>query len=61
MFDRSKVSRYIQDYMAWDLPEAVRRDFELPDTDKIVTIFGPRRCGKTFLLFQLIHFCYQYI
>ena len=54
MFDRSKVSRYIQDYMEWNLPEAVRRDLEIPDTDKVVTIFGPRRCGKTFFLFQMI-------
>jgi predicted AAA+ superfamily ATPase len=54
MFDRSKVSRYIQDYMEWSLPKAVRRDLELPDTDKVVTIFGPRRCGKTFFLFQLM-------
>ena len=54
MFDRSKVSRYIQDYMEWSLPEAVRRDLDLPETDKVVTIFGPRRCGKTFFLFQLI-------
>jgi predicted AAA+ superfamily ATPase len=54
VFDRSKVSRYIQDYMEWSLPEAVKRDLTLPDTDKVVTIFGPRRCGKTFYLFQLI-------
>jgi predicted AAA+ superfamily ATPase len=54
MFDRNKVSRYIQDYMEWSLPEAVRRDLDLPETDKVVTIFGPRRCGKTFFLFQLI-------
>jgi predicted AAA+ superfamily ATPase len=54
MFDRNKVSRYIQDYMEWSLPEAVGRELEIPDTDKVVTIFGPRRCGKTFFLFQLI-------
>jgi len=54
MFDRSKVTRYIQDYMEWDLPEAVERELELPDTEKVLTVYGPRRCGKTFYLFQLI-------
>ena len=54
MFDRSKVTRYIQDYIEWELPDAVERELALPDTEKVLTVYGPRRCGKTVYLFQLI-------
>ena len=34
--------------------EYIKRDVELVDIDKIYTIIGPRRAGKTYFLFQII-------
>ena len=54
MFDRNRITRYIRDFQGWPLPEAVERELRLPSTKKILSIYGPRRCGKSFYLFQLI-------
>ncbi len=54
MLDRKRVARYLQDFQEWPLPDAVERELRLPSTKKILSIYGPRRCGKSFYIFQLI-------
>ena len=54
MLDRTKVSKYLRDFQLWSLPEVILRELRLPSTKKILTIYGPRRCGKSYYLFQLI-------
>lgn len=36
-------------------PEVKERNFKLPKTNKIITLSGPRRAGKSYLLFQIIN------
>ena len=33
-------------------PKIIKRDFNFPKTNKIITLIGPRRVGKSFLLYQ---------
>jgi hypothetical protein len=54
MLDKVKVSRYLQDFRDQHLPEAVEREMRLPVTKMVLTIYGPRRCGKSYYLYQLI-------
>ncbi|MGB9765825.1 MAG: ATP-binding protein [Candidatus Saccharicenans sp.] len=45
----------IRDFHTGILPEVIKRDLSLPlDSRKIITVTGPRRSGKTYLLFQHI-------
>ncbi|MHA1691937.1 MAG: ATP-binding protein [Candidatus Heimdallarchaeaceae archaeon] len=45
----------IKDFHERELPKLNSRDLELPlDTGKIVSIIGPRRAGKTYLVYQTI-------
>ncbi len=45
----------ILDFIDNALPDVYKRDIEVPDnTGKIITIIGPRRAGKTFVLFHKI-------
>lgn len=47
--------RIIADFIDQSLSEALPRDLNLPlDVPKIVSIIGPRRAGKTFLLYHVI-------
>jgi predicted AAA+ superfamily ATPase len=44
------------EFYIWKLPEVIDRDITLPsDSNKIISVVGPRRTGKTYLLFQHIH------
>ncbi|MFH1072120.1 MAG: ATP-binding protein, partial [Nanoarchaeota archaeon] len=52
--DEDRVREYLQDAFDREIPPLVDRDILLPDTSKIVTIIGPRRAGKTYLLYQKI-------
>ncbi len=54
MFDRNKVTRYLRDFQDWPLPDAVERELRLPMTKKVLTVYGPRRAGKSYYLYQLI-------
>lgn len=54
MLDRNRVTSYLRDLQAWTLPNAVERELRLPSTRKIISIFGPRRSGKSYYLFQLV-------
>ncbi len=54
MIKKDIVKSLIRDFHYRPLPEFVPRDLILPvDLDKIITITGPRRCGKTYRLFQV--------
>ncbi|PSG98931.1 MAG: AAA family ATPase [Nanohaloarchaea archaeon SW_7_43_1] len=52
--DQSVVSQYLRDFQERSLPELTDRELEVADTDKILTIYGSRRSGKTFYLFQIM-------
>jgi uncharacterized protein len=52
---KTKLKRIIADYHQSPLPGFRRRDLEVPlQMEKIVTIVGPRRAGKTYYLFQVM-------
>lgn len=38
----------------WKPPKLIERDIRLPETNDIIAIIGPRRSGKTYLMFQII-------
>jgi len=45
----------IKEFHSFPLPDTLPRDLEVPfSTKKIITIFGPRRCGKSFYFYTLI-------
>lgn len=47
----------IREFHERSLPDLVERESLLPlDTEKVVTLYGPRRVGKTYYLYQLISF-----
>jgi len=49
------LKRIIADFHGTDLPDFRKRDLEVPlDLEKIITIIGPRRAGKTYYLYQLM-------
>lgn len=52
--DSDRVKQYLRDFQERDLPELVERDLVAPETDKIVSVYGPRRSGKTFYMYQKI-------
>ncbi len=46
----------IRDFHGLAFPRVVNREYAIPlDTGKIITLIGARRCGKTYLLYQLIN------
>ncbi|MBO8131531.1 MAG: ATP-binding protein [Candidatus Marinimicrobia bacterium] len=50
---REILKRIIREFHVGDFPELKRRKVAVPvDTGKIISITGPRRSGKTYLLFQ---------
>jgi uncharacterized protein len=52
---KTKLKRIIADFHQAALPVLFRRELEVPlDLDKIITIIGPRRAGKTFFLYQIM-------
>ena len=45
----------IKDFQKDSLPEIVEREISIPlDSNKIISIIGARRSGKTYIIFQLI-------
>ena len=45
----------IKEFLETDLPDVIKRDLEVPvSAKKVVTIFGPRRSGKSFYFYGLI-------
>jgi len=49
------LKRIIKDFHTASFPKVHKRNLDVPlNLDKIITIIGPRRAGKTFYLFQLM-------
>ena len=49
------ISSIIADFHEGTIPDYSRRDYSIPlKSGKVVTITGPRRAGKTYLMYQLI-------
>ena len=45
----------IIEFHSWDLPAVIDREIELPlSSNKIISVVGSRRAGKTYLLFKTI-------
>lgn len=57
MIDREIWIRIIKDFQEVELPKIVERDISI-DIDlpikRVISIIGPRRAGKTYLMFQII-------
>jgi len=54
--DKDILKQVIKEYQEFVFPEIVPRDIEIPiASQKIIAVIGPRRSGKTFLLFSLIN------
>jgi predicted AAA+ superfamily ATPase len=55
MEKKELFKRAILEFQETALPELVPRALSAPlDSDRVITIYGPRRAGKTFFLYQLI-------
>ena len=54
MINNHQIQEYLADFQKRDLPNLIERDLIVSDNNKIVTVIGPRRAGKTFFLFQLM-------
>ena len=53
--DKKELFKYlIKEFHDMELPKLNTRDLIIPPTQKIVTLVGPRRSGKTFYFYQLI-------
>lgn len=57
MIDREIWIRIIKDFQEFELPKMIERDIsieiDLP-IKRVISIIGPRRVGKTYLMFQII-------
>lgn len=52
---KTALKTIIRDFHQRGIPKSIRRDISIPlNSNKIVTIIGARRAGKTFTLFQLM-------
>lgn len=54
MFRRDRAVQYLRDFQERPLPPAVARELAVPETGRIVSVIGPRRCGKTYYFFQMM-------
>jgi predicted AAA+ superfamily ATPase len=54
MFDRNRIVRYLRDFQEKPNPAMFTRELALPKTSKILSIYGPRRSGKSFYFKQTI-------
>lgn len=53
--DKELLKQIIVEWQEFSFPKLITRDYKIPlDSNKIVTITGPRRSGKTSLIFILI-------
>jgi len=49
------IEEIISEFHKDELPQIIDRELEIPlDLPKIIAIIGIRRCGKTYLLYQVI-------
>lgn len=57
MINKEKWASLIQDFYEGELPESFEREIEVPlgnPINRSISIIGPRRAGKTYLMFNLI-------
>ncbi len=55
MFERQYLVKAVSEWQLYDLPETIGRNITIPlGLDLIVSIIGPRRAGKTFLMYDTI-------
>lgn len=55
MISRDKLRKVISQWILMDVPETISREIVLPmDLSLIISITGPRRAGKTFLMYDTI-------
>jgi len=54
MIIQEQIREYMNDFQKRQLPNLVERSINISETNKIITIIGPRRAGKTYFLFQLM-------
>ena len=49
-----EIKEYLVDFQNRALPKLIKRDIGIKESNKIKSIIGPRRAGKTYLLYQII-------
>jgi len=49
----SVLREVFSSWLARELPNLVERDYSIELSDRIVTLIGPRRAGKTYFMFQI--------
>ncbi|WP_022669775.1 ATP-binding protein [Hippea alviniae] len=55
MKKKEVLKSIIVEFHSWNLPSVIERNIKLPvDSNKIVSVIGSRRAGKTYLLFRTI-------
>jgi len=52
--DVEQIREYITDFNKKEIPIFIERKLQISETNKIVSIIGPRRAGKTYFLFQIM-------
>lgn len=53
---KEAFKRLIVDFQERDLSHVVERDIPIPlDINKVISLVGVRRCGKTHILYSLIN------
>ncbi len=52
--DIEQIREYIADFNKKEIPIFIERRLKVSETNKIVSIIGPRRAGKTYFLFQIM-------
>ncbi len=50
--NKNEIEEYLKDFQKKELPILIRRSLEIASTNKIITIIGPRRAGKTYFLYE---------
>ena len=57
MIERQYLVKAVSEWQLYDLPETIGRNITIPlNLDLIVSIIGPRRAGKTFLMYDMVQF-----
>jgi len=58
--NKETLKYVMQQFFTWKLPEFRRRTVQIPaNSGKIVSLIGPRRAGKTYMMFQIISDLYD--
>ena len=52
--NQKEVEQYLIDFQKRDFPKLIERSLRVSSSKKINVIFGPRRAGKTYYLFQVM-------